>query len=180
GDRDDGRGIDVPLPSAAGECRERLVQARALCMRIAKVARPHGREQGLLDRRSNAEVRLGDVRRQDVGRELPPLLAAAPPERFELDGREAQRVPISIPKSRGSVAATRAGSGARRPSSSARSQAMIALRTTPPPSRLSGSGGREGTRRVASASAVHSSSRPVARDARIWPPSQLGPTPWPE
>ena len=45
--------------------------------------------------------------------------------------------------------------------------AMIARRTTPPPRRLRGSGGNEGTRRVASGNAVHSSSRPSASEARI-------------
>ena len=44
----------------------------------------------------------------------------------------------------------------------------------------SGSGGSDGTRRVASGSLVHSSSAPSASEARICPPSQLGPTPCPE
>src|SRR5206468_8028692 len=123
---------------------------------------------------------LGEVRRQDVRRELAPLLAAPTPQLLELERPEAHRVPISMRKRRGSAAPNRAGNGARRPSSSALSHAMIALRTTPPPRRFSGSGGSEGTWRVARGSDVHSSSRPSASDARIWPPSQLGPTPWPE
>ena len=61
---------------------------------------------------------------------------------------------------RGMAAPARAASPARRPSSSASSHAMIAARTSPPPRRFSGSGGSAGTRRVASGSCVHSSSRP--------------------
>jgi len=44
---------------------------------------------------------------------------------------------------------------------------MIAVRTSPPPRRFSGSGGSTGTRRVARGSCVHSSSRPSASEDRI-------------
>ena len=90
--------------------------------------------------RRDGEVHLRNVRGQDVRRELVPLLAPPPPEVGELDRLEAHRVPISMRNNRGNVAPRRAGNGARRPSSSARSHAMIALRTSPPPRRLSGSG----------------------------------------
>ena len=55
-----------------------------------------------------------------------------------------------MPSRRGSAAPARAASGGRRPCSSAASHAMIDVRTSPPPSRRSGSGGRRGTLRVAS------------------------------
>ena len=43
------------------------------------------------------KVHFRDVRRQDVGRELAPLLAATALQRVELDRAKAHRVPISIP-----------------------------------------------------------------------------------
>ncbi|TMJ94320.1 MAG: FAD-binding oxidoreductase [Actinobacteria bacterium] len=97
-----------------------------------------------------------------------------------LDSMANQRWPMRIPTSRGSAATARTGSAASRPSAAASSTARVAARTTAPPSPLIGSGTRRGTFRVTSGRAVHSSSARSAREARICPPSQLGPAPCPE
>src|SRR5581483_4250584 len=121
------------------------------------------------------ELALGDGEGDSVDR----VLAGVPlDDGLELD-RPGHRVPIRMPRRRGTAAPARAANEGRRPASSASSTARMAARTSPPPMRLSGSGGSAGGVRT-SGSDVHSSSRPSASDASTWPPIQLGPTPLPE
>ena len=91
-----------------------------------------------------------------------------------------QRVPIGSRSSRGIAAAARAAREGVRPAAAASSEASVPQRTTLPPTKRKGSGGSRRSRRVTSGSIVHSSRTPSASEARICPPSQLGPTPLPE
>ena len=92
---------------------------------------------------------------------------------------QASGSPTRRPRRCGSEATSRAGADGVRPDSSASSTAISAFRTTLPPRKLIGSGGRLLMRRSTSGRRDHSSSRPSASEARICPPSQLGPTPFP-
>jgi len=74
---DDRPGIDLPLPTPLRERGERLVEAGALRVRVAEVARPDGCHEHLLDGWRDGEVHLSDVRRENVRREPAPLLAPA-------------------------------------------------------------------------------------------------------
>src|SRR4249919_3942182 len=73
-----------------------------------------------------------------------------------------------------------ASRGGRFSSASASSLRMIASLTMCAPTKRIGSGGKERAGAVRNPHCDHSSSRPSAREARILPPTTLGPTPLPD